>query len=103
MTPDVRELVISRKHERWAAYKEGRALSSMISDLTEAGGLESFGLPPEFIVRELEPGETRLVLQHGVAYRLKVDATGAIQFREPALPLDLVNVVMPLLVLYIDQ
>eukprot|EP00959_Pyramimonas_sp_CCMP1952_P132747 2775594-Pyramimonas_sp.AAC.1 len=73
MTPDVREIVIGRRQERWAAYKEGRALSSMISDITQAGGLESFCVPPQWVVRDIEPGESRMIL-NGVAYRLKVDA-----------------------------
>jgi hypothetical protein len=102
MTPDVREIVIGRRQERWAAYKEGRALSSMISDITQAGGLESFCVPPQWVVRDIEPGESRMIL-NGVAYRLKVDAHGTIQSREPELPLDLMNIVIPLLVLYIDQ
>ena len=101
MTEEVKEIVAARRQTRWAAYKEGRALSSMVKDIT-GEALETFVLPGSWVVRPISQGEARL-FRRGVAHRLKVDLFGNIEYCVPELPLDLMSVVIPLLVLCIDQ
>eukprot|EP00973_Karenia_brevis_P087507 12133566-Karenia_brevis.AAC.1 len=54
--PDVAALVAERKFERWSSYKEMRAISSIVQDLTGMP-LDAFQLGDGFCVRAVRQSE----------------------------------------------
>lgn len=58
--PDVAAMIGDRKIERWSSYKEMRAISSIVNDLTGMP-LDSFKSGNAFCLRALKQGEIRIV------------------------------------------
>ena len=69
--PDLEHIAVTRKLERWAAYKELRALNASVKHLNGMT-LDDFKLPPGFTVRAVKPGERRVVTTGNVGFIVKV-------------------------------
>ncbi len=103
MSDQLAAIALGRKQERWASYKEMRAISSQLSDLTKHRmSIDSFRLPDGFTVRRVQQGEVRVLGPDGVALLVEV-AEGAATDALREMPLDISTVVLPLLVLILDQ
>ena len=79
---------LQRKHQRWASYKEMRAVSAQIGSITRGRmSIDSFRLPDGFAVRRVAAGQRRVVV-NGIGMMATVEegvATSAV----PEMPLAL--------------
>ena len=106
MSDELAAIVAARKAQRWASYKELRALSDIISDLTgEVGGIATMVLPNAWIVRPIANDEFRLVSPTTHVAIVCQVCDGSIVARKQELLDDLHTYIddIPYLVLCIDQ
>ena len=102
MTDRFAAVCIQRRQQRWAAYKEMRAVSAQISHLTRGRmSIDSFKLPGGFVARQLAAGQKRVVL-NGIAMIANV-VGGVASSAEPEMPISLAGSTLPLLVIAMDQ
>ena len=95
-------IVLQRRQERWASFKEMRALSAQLSDITrQRMSLDSFCLPDGVIARCVRVGEKRVVLNNIAVIATLAD--NVVTGREVEMPLRLNGVRFPLLVAAMDQ
>ena len=99
---DVAALIAERKIERWSSYKEMRAVSSIVSDLTGMP-LDAFKLGDGFHVRAVGQRETRILNPNRIAVIVQTDAGGAIVNRFQEMPTDFDINELPVIVVYVDQ
>ena len=102
MEQSVAETVAQKKFERWAGYKEIRALSSMVHDLT-GFPLDDYKLGSSFVVRRLQNRETRVVSPNQIATIILEDQFGNVVQTTPAMPRDFDVNDLFLITVYIDQ
>ena len=100
--PDVAVMIGDRKIERWSSYKEMRAISSIVNDLTGMP-LDSFKLGDAFCLRALKQGEIRIVNPNGIAVIVESDAQGTIINRFQEMPTEFDISEVPVVVVYVDQ
>ncbi len=95
--------VLRRKFERWAAYKEVRALSSQISLVTNGHmTVDSFRLPDSVTARRVRTGEARVLTATNIAIICTM-VGGLVVGSLAEMPANLDGIVFPLLVLTLDQ
>ena len=100
--PDIEIMIRERRVDRWAAYKETRALSATTKRLT-GNKLTEFKLPPGFIVRPIQQNEIRVVAETNIAYIVELDEAGREVGRWQEMPSEFDARGIPLLVIYLDQ
>ena len=103
VTEDVGALIAQRKVERWSCYKEMRAMSSIVEDLTTLP-LSTFQLGDGFKVRAVEENEYRITNPNGIAVIMRTNGHGDIVPRTQEMPTQFtVTDDVPLVTVYVDQ
>ena len=106
MSDELAAVIASRKAQRWASYKEIRALSDIIADLAgDSAGIASMTLPNDWIVRPVARSELRLVSPTTHTAMVCLYRDGRIVSRKQELPDNLHTCIdtIPYIVLCIDQ
>jgi hypothetical protein len=106
MSDELAAVIASRKAQRWAPYKEIRALSDIIADSTgDPSGIASMTLPNDWIVRPVARDELRLVSPTTRVAMVCFYRDGQIVSRKQELPDHLHTCIdtIPYIVLCIDQ
>ena len=96
------DMIAARRVERWSSYKEMRAVSSIVSDLTGMP-LDDFKLGDGFHVRAVQRGEFRILSPNNIAVIVQTDANGFVSNRLQEMPTDIDIEDVPIVVVYIDQ
>ena len=106
MSDELAAVIASRKAQRRASYKETRALSDIIADLTgDSAGIASMTLPNDWVVRPVARGELRLVSPTTHIAMVCLYRDGRIVSRKQEIPDNLHTYIdtIPYIVLCIDQ
>ena len=102
MYEEIEVMAAVRKCERWAAYKELRAISDILRDVTRYP-IPCFKLGADFVVRAANKDEIRILGRDFRPVLVTVGPDGSLQARTKVLPDDFDIDDVPILVIYIDQ